>query len=203
MKILAVSDVVVDWIYSPRIRLLLSDTDLAIGCGDLPSYYLEFIINSLDIPLFHVNGNHSIPQEKQSDRNSNGSIDLHGRVMNQQGYTFAGVEGSLRYKNGLYQYSQFGMWLNIFMLVPSLLLNRIKYGRYLNVFVSHAPAWGIHDQSDLAHRGIKAFRWLLTQFQPDYHLHGHIHVYRPDMVTESKFGRTRVINAFGYRKIEL
>jgi Icc-related predicted phosphoesterase len=203
MKILVVSDVVVDWIYSPRIRLLLSDTDLAIGCGDLPSYYLEFIISSLDIPLFHVNGNHSIPQEKQSDRNSNGSIDLHGRVMNQQGYTFAGVEGSLRYKNGLYQYSQFGMWLNIFMLVPSLLLNRIKYGRYLNVFVSHAPAWGIHDQSDLAHRGIKAFRWLLTQFQPDYHLHGHIHVYRPDIVTESKFGRTRVINAFGYRKIEL
>ena len=203
MKILAVSDVVVDWIYSPRIRLLLSDTDLAIGCGDLPSYYLEFIISSLDIPLFQVNGNHSIPEEEQSYHNSNGATNLHCLVKNYKGYTFAGVDGSLRYKNGEYQYSQIGMWLNVFKLIPSMFMNRVKYGRFLNVFVSHAPAWGIHDQSDLAHRGIKAFRWLLTQFQPDYHLHGHVHVYRPDIVTDSKFGKTRVINAFGYCKIEL
>jgi Icc-related predicted phosphoesterase len=203
MKLLVVSDVVVDWIYSPRIRQLLSDTDLAIGCGDLPSYYLEFIVDSLDIPLFHVYGNHSIPVEKLNDQTSNGTTDLHCRMVRYQGSTFAGVEGSLRYKNGPYQYSQLFMWLNVFKLVPSLLLNRAKYGRYLNVFVSHAPAWGIHDQSDLTHRGIKAFRWLLTHFQPDYHLHGHIHVYRPDMETESDFGRTKVINAFGYRKIEL
>jgi Icc-related predicted phosphoesterase len=203
MKILAVSDVVVDWIYSPRVHLLLSDTDLVIGCGDLPSFYLEFIISSLNVPLFQINGNHSFPMGKKAYRNTNGSIDLHRRVINYKGYTFAGVEGSLLYKNGAYQYSQFGMWLNVFELIPSLLLNRIKYGRYLNVFVSHAPPWGIHDQSDLAHRGIKAFRWLLTQFQPDYSLHGHIHIYRPDMVIESEFGKTRVINAFGYRKIEL
>jgi Icc-related predicted phosphoesterase len=203
MKILAVSDIVVDWIYSPRIRLILSDIDLAIGCGDLPSYYLDFIISSLDIPLFHINGNHSIPEERQFNRNSNGSNDLHGKVMNYKGYLFAGIEGSLRYNNGIYQYSQIGMWLNVFELVPALLLNRVKYGRFLNVFVTHAPAWGIHDQSDLAHQGIKAFRWLLTKFQPDYHLHGHIHVYRPDMVTESEFGKTKVINAFGYRNIEI
>jgi Icc-related predicted phosphoesterase len=203
MKILAVSDIVVDWIYSPRIRLILSDIDLAIGCGDLPSYYLDFIISSLDIPLFHINGNHSIPEERQFNRNSNGSTDLHGKVMNYKGYLFAGIEGSLRYNNGIYQYSQIGMWLNVFELVPALLLNRVKYGRFLNVFVTHAPAWGIHDQSDLAHQGIKAFRWLLTKFQPDYHLHGHIHVYRPDMVTESEFGKTKVINAFGYRNIEI
>jgi Icc-related predicted phosphoesterase len=203
MKILAVSDVVVDWIYSPRIRLLLSDIDLAIGCGDLPSYYMEFIISSLDIPLFYVYGNHFIPEDNSADRNYNGSINLHCKVMNHHGYTYAGIEGSLRYNIGAYQYSQFEMWLNVFKLVPSLLLNRIKYGRYLNVFVSHAPAWGIHDQTDLPHQGIKAFRWLLARFQPDYHLHGHIHVYRPDMVTESVFGKTKVINAFGYHTFEL
>jgi Icc-related predicted phosphoesterase len=203
MKILAVSDVVVDWIYSPKIRLLLSDTDLAIGCGDLPPYYLEFIISSLDIPLLNINGNHSSLENTHRDHHSSGCIDLHCKVKQYKGYTFAGVEGSMRYKIGAYQYSQSGMWLNVFKLVPSLLMNKIKYGRYLNVFVSHAPAWGIHDQSDLAHRGIKAFRWLLTHFQPDYHLHGHIHVYRPDMVTETQFGKTRVINSYGYRKIEL
>ena len=203
MKILAVSDKVVDWIYSPKIRLKLSDTDLAIGCGDLPPYYLEFIISSLDIPLFNVNGNHSILENVHSDHHSSGCVDLHGKVMQYKGHIFAGIEGSLRYKDGAYQYTQTEMWLNVFKLVPALLLNRIKYGRYLDVFITHAPAWGLHDQSDHAHRGIKAFRWLLTRFQPEYHFHGHIHVYRPDMITETKFGKTRVINAYGYRQIEI
>jgi Icc-related predicted phosphoesterase len=205
MKILALSDIVVDWIYSPKIRLLLSDTELAIGCGDLPIDYLEFIISSLDIPVFYVHGNHSLsePEGKVSVRNSRGSIDLHGKVIRFKGYTFAGVEGSIRYNNGSYQSSQFAMWLNVIMLVPSLLTNRIRYGRFLNVFVSHAPPWGIHDQPDLPHQGIKAFRWLLTQFKPDYHLHGHIHVYRPDTITVTEFMKTKVINAYGFQKIEL
>jgi len=69
--------------------------------------------------------------------------------------------------------------------------------------MSHASPWGIHDQADYAHQGVKAFRWLLDRFQPDYHLHGHIHVYRPDMTIETQYGRTKVVNAYGYRKIEL
>lgn len=205
MKILAVSDKVVDWIYSPNIQLLLSDTELAIGCGDLPHDYLEFIISSLDIPLYYVQGNHSLPEKKVklTEPNSMGSIDLHCKVISYKGYTFAGVEGSIKYNNGIYQYSQIGMWLNVIKLVPSLLSNRIQYGRFLNVFVSHAPPWGIHDQSDLPHQGIKAFRWLIAQFQPDYNLHGHIHIYRPDMAITSEFGRTKVINAYGYQQITL
>ncbi len=205
MKILAVSDNVVDWIYSPIIRQLLPNTEVAIGCGDLPFEYLEFIVSSLDIPLFFVHGNHSLPDNLPSDREfrSQGSIDLHEKVLTYKGYTFAGIEGSLKYSNGLYQYSQTDMWLKVIRLVPSLLRNRIKFGRYLNVFVTHAPAWGIHDQSDLPHRGIKAFRWLLVCFQPDYHLHGHVHIYRPDTDRETQFGRTKVINAYGYKQIDL
>lgn len=204
MNIVAVSDVVVDLIYSPKIRMVLADTDVVIGCGDLPNYYLEYIISSIDVPLFHVHGNHSIP-EPRGDRNipnNFGSVNLHCKMVKLRGYTFAGVEGSMRYKSGPYQYSQFEMWLNVFRLVPALLKNRLAYGTYLNVFITHAPPWGIHDQSDLTHQGIKAFRWLLTAFQPDIHVHGHIHIYRPDVETESEFGKTRVINAYGYRKIE-
>lgn len=205
MKILAVSDKVVEWIYSPRIHLKLSDIDLAVGCGDLPMEYLEFIVSALDIPVYYVQGNHSLPytNPEYSNGYSHGSINLHGQVIHYKGYTFAGIEGSLKYNNGMYQYSQLYMWLNVILLVPTLLANRVKYGRYLNVFITHAPAWGIHDRDDLPHQGIRAFRWLLARFQPDYHLHGHIHVYRPDTVTESQFGRTRVINAFGYKQIEL
>ena len=205
MKILAVSDKVVDWIYSPKVRMLLSDIDLAIGCGDLPLEYLEFIISSLDIPVFYVHGNHSLPDRKPENGEilSKGSIDLHGKVMRYKGFTFAGVEGSIRYNDGIYQYSQFEMWLNVIQLVPALLSNQLKYGRYLNVLITHAPAWGIQDQSDLPHQGIRAFRWLLTRFQPDYHIHGHIHVYRPDLITETIFCKTKVINAYGYKLIDL
>jgi Icc-related predicted phosphoesterase len=205
MKILAVSDKVVDWIYSPNIRVRLPAVDLAIGCGDLPLEYLEFINSALDITVLYVHGNHSLPDPKLDWHlgYSKGSIDLHGKIMVYQGFTFAGVEGSLNYNNGIYQYSQFEMWLYVIRLVPGLLLNRLKYGKFLNVFVTHAPAWGIHDQPDLTHRGIKAFRWLLAHFQPDYHLHGHIHIYRPDIATETVFGKTKVINAYEYKQIEL
>lgn len=205
MKILAVSDVVVDWIYSPKMRLLLSEIDLAIGCGDLPAYYLEFIVSALDIPVFYVHGNHSLPSEGDAHHSkvANGQVDLHCRMEHYKGYSFAGIEGSVRYNEGIYQYSQSLMWLNVFRLIPQLVLNHLITGKYLDVFVTHAPAWGIQDQSDYAHQGIKAFRWFLKTFHPDYHLHGHIHVYRPDMITETKFAKTRVINAFGYRKLEL
>jgi Icc-related predicted phosphoesterase len=205
MKILAVSDAVVDWIYSPKIRITLSDIDLAIGCGDLPQYYLEFIISALDIPVFYVHGNHSQTLEDRSDNlhYSTGALDLHSRVRRYKGFTFAGVEGSLRYRAGEYQYTQFGMWLNVFKLVPSLIINRIKTGNYLDVFITHAPPFGIQDQSDLPHQGIKAFLWFLNQFHPVYHLHGHIHIYRPDMITETRYQHTKVVNVFRYRMIEL
>ncbi len=205
MKILAVSDVVVDWIYSPSLRELLSGTDLVIGCGDLPGYYLEYIISSLDIPLFHVRGNHSITQDllDLDAQALSAPVDLHCKVLRYNGKTIAGIEGSLRYKDGPYQYTQSEMWVNVLRLVPHLLINRIRYGNFLDILVTHAPPWGIHDQSDYAHHGVKAFRWLLTIFKPSYQLHGHIHMYRPDTVTETVFVNTKVINVFGYKQIEI
>ena len=95
------------------------------------------------------------------------------------------------------------MWGHIFSLGPRLLLNKLKYGRYLDIFVTHAPSQGIYDSSDLAHQGIDAFRWFLEVFQPRYHIHGHIHIYRPDAVMESHYKNTVVINTFGHRETEL
>lgn len=203
MNILAVSDKIVDWIYSPKIKLILSDTDIAIGCGDLPLEYLEFIISSLDIPVFYVRGNHSLQESQPSIDKAHGSECIHGKVVEYQGYTFAGIDGSLRYNYGAYQYTQFGMWVNVIKLIPFLLENKKKFHRYLDVFVTHAPPWGIHDQSDLPHQGIKAFRWLIEKFQPEYHIHGHIHVYRPDTVISTELRKTKIINAFGYQQLKL
>jgi hypothetical protein len=47
----------------------------------------------------------------------------------------AGVEGSIRYREGPFMYTQSEMWLNVFSLIPRLLLNKWIYGRYLDIFI--------------------------------------------------------------------
>lgn len=200
---LAISDIIVPIIYSSRVREHFPNTSLIIGCGDLPYYYLEFVVSLLDVPLYFVRGNHDKLSENSGHqiRNSpGGGVDLHRRVVNYRGILLAGVEGSLKYREGPFQYSQLEMWQHVLSIAPRLLLNRIVYGRYLDVFVTHSPPDEIHDKDDLPHRGIRAFRWLIETFKPRYHFHGHIHVYHPEAATETMWGATHVINAYGYRE---
>lgn len=206
MKILTLSDMIVPFVYSPQVRRRFSDVDLVIGCGDLEYYYLEYVLNALDVPLFFVKGNHDkvVEYSIEGQRTSPaGGVNLHGRVVRYKGLLLAGVEGSLQYRPGPYQYTQGEMWNHVFKLVPTLFSNRMRYGRFLDIFVTHAPSTGVHDQPDLPHQGINAFRWLVRVFQPAYHFHGHVHVYRPDTVTETRLGNTCVVNAFGFREVTL
>ena len=203
MKILTISDVIVPIIYSPRIRQRFNNYDLCIGCGDLPYAYQEYVISMLDIPYFFVRGNHD--KEVEYSRAGNrkqprGARNLHLNVIKYAGLLIAGIEGSLRYRDGPFQYSQSEMWVHASRIIPGIIRNRVLYGRYLDIFISHAPPRGIHDQEDHAHQGIDAFRWILSVFKPAYHFHGHIHVYRPDTVTETIYVETRVINTYGFRE---
>lgn len=204
MKILSISDTILDFIYSPFISTRFADVDLVLACGDLPYYYLEYIISKLDKPLYYVRGNHAHPMEYSDELGArsypHGGIDLHRKVINHHGLLMAGVQGSLRYRSGPYQYTQGEMLGMILEMVPKLFLNRLLYGRFLDIFVTHAPPAGVHDAPDLPHQGIKAFRWLLQLFQPAFHFHGHIHVYRADTVIKTSLGRSTVINSYGYRE---
>jgi Icc-related predicted phosphoesterase len=206
MKVLAVSDVEVDMIYSPLITQRFKDVDLVIGCGDLPYYYIEYIISMLNRPCYYVRGNHAPRFEEETSGGSRtepwGGTDLHKRVIRDpSGLLLAGVEGSLRYNDGRYQYTQGEMWSIVLGMVPRLLKNRILYGRYLDIFITHAPPFNIHDKEDLPHRGIKAFRWLIQVFKPVYHLHGHIHIYQQYEITETRFNQTRIINTYGFKTL--
>jgi uncharacterized protein len=206
MKILSLSDTVVHMIYNPQVRTRFADVDLVLGCGDLSYDYMEYVVSTLDVPTFYVRGNHSHEVEYGDGppkSQPHGAVDLHRQVIHHRGLLLAGVEGSLRYRHGPYQYSQAGMWLHVWAMTPALLYNKLRYGRFLDILVTHAPPWKIHDQGDLPHQGIKAFRWLIKTFQPKYHFHGHIHVYRPDTVTETLWWNTRVINTYGYRVTEI
>ena len=206
MKILSISDMVHGLIYSPQIKTRFNDIDLVISCGDLPYYYLEYIISSLDIPLYYVRGNHASKLEACHNiekREPWGGIDIHRRCRrDQSGLLLAGVEGCLRYNYGPHQYTQFDMWMNVLSLIPGLMLNKMKYGRYVDVFVTHAAPYKIHDALDRPHIGIKAFNWFHKVFKPSIHLHGHIHIYRQDTIRETVVDQTRVINTYGFRELD-
>ena len=206
MRILALSDALIPFIYSPQVRNRFPEVKLLIGCGDLPYYYLEYVYDALRVPLYFVRGNHDEVVEYGSAgqrTHPHGGIDLNRKVCSYQGLFLAGLEGSLRYRPGVFQYSQSEMWSQVLSLAPRFLLNRTLHGRYLDIFVAHSPPAGVHDGTDLPHQGIKAFRWLINVFKPAYFLHGHIHIHRPDTPIKTLVGRTRVINAFGFRELDI
>lgn len=203
MNILAVSDKVVPYLYTAYVREQHPDIDLIVGCGDLPFYYLEFLVSALDVPLVYVRGNHdTVPQYAMNGRvlyDVQGGIDLHGQVMEVEGLLFAGLEGSMRYRPEVpLMYSESEMAWEVLRLVPLLLWNRARYGRAVDVLVTHSPPFQVHDREDRAHTGFRIFHRLIRRFQPRYLLHGHVHVYRPDVPRVTRYGDTTIINVYPY-----
>ncbi len=207
MKVLAVADRVSELVYGPGIRTHFGDVDLVISCGDLPYEYLEYIVTLLAVPLLFVHGNHD-PAWRESEAgvepaSPGGCIDLHGRGVAHKGLLVAGLEGSPRYKPGPYQYSERGMAWQARRLWPRLLLNRVRYGRYLDVLVTHAPPFGIHDAGDPCHVGFRSLLRFLDRFRPRYLMHGHVHLCGCGAPWRTEYRETCVINVYGYRELEI
>ena len=58
-KLLAVSDIESQYIYRAVGGQKFKDLDFIISCGDLPYYYLEYIISMTNRDLYYVRGNHA------------------------------------------------------------------------------------------------------------------------------------------------
>ena len=205
MRILAVSDVE-DEAITASLPARAGTVDLVLGCGDLTYDYLDFVATAVAAPIRAVHGNHDVPLEQLDDpaiRTWWDGIDLHGRVVSIDGVLVGGLQGSPRYSDGPFQSGELDMWLAILRMAPRLIVNRLLRGRFLDILVTHAPPRGIHDRTDRAHLGFVAFRTFLRWFHPRYHVHGHTHVYDARTVTETRFGDTTVMNAYGAKTIEL
>lgn len=114
----------------------------------------------------------------------------------------AGAGGCVRYNNGQSQYTEGQMKFRLLKMVPRLLYNKFKYGRYLDIFLTHASPRHIHDKEDPCHLGFECFNWFLKKFKPTYMVHGHIHLY--DMREEriGKYWDTIIVNAYAHNIIE-
>ncbi len=200
LKILAVSDKVLQSHYSPHVSQLYPRLDLLLGAGDLPYYYLDFLVSALDTNMLYVLGNHDAGRQYTESGEINevrGGRNIHRRVVREQGLIFAGLEGSMRYRpSARQQYSEAEMWREASALFPRLLLNRVRYGRYLDVLLTHSPPFEIHDATDIPHRGFKSFLHLMRIFRPRYLLHGHIHRYLLHKHEITQYHETTVINIY-------
>jgi len=206
MKILAISDQVEERLYSSAVKTIFSDVELLIGCGDLPYEYLEYLLSVLNIPLVYVPGNHDpLHSEHEPDSRVEGGFNIDLKTLKIKGLLLAGLGGSIRYRSdGVNQYGQNEMVLRSLMLVFPLIWNRVRYGRALDLLVTHSPPAGIHDDSDPAHRGLKAINLIMKVFKPRYVLHGHTYFYQRNLTTpHTQVGPTTVINIFPYHLIEL
>ena len=216
MKILCVSDQIDPLVYSSNIKERYKDIDLVISAGDLPMEYLDFIVSSLNKPLFFVFGNHNLTEfglyhrtevnatqpnqiPNRLDANTcHGTTYIGFREIKEGTLLVAGVSGSLKYNSGLNQYTDSQMKHKLYKLIPVLLINKLRYGRYLDILVTHAPPAGIHDKSDACHRGFSCFLWFMKLFRPRFLVHGHIHLYDLQDIRVSKYLDTTVINAYSH-----
>jgi uncharacterized protein len=206
MKILVVSDQVVDRIYTLASQGHFHDVNLILGCGDLPYTYLEYLVSILNVEMFYIPGNHDPEFDPQSKTSrAEGGLNLDLRRAYSQGLLIAGFGGSIRYRpDGVNQYSQAEAYSRAVYLLTLLFWNRIRYGRALDILITHSPPYGIHDDDSQAHRGMRAINWILGWARPLYHFHGHTHFFRQNLSTSTtQVGRTTIMNVFPYKVIEI
>ena len=95
------------------------------------------------------------------------------------------------------------MKFKLLQLIPKLIYNKIRYGRFLDIFLTHATPRHVHDKEDPCHKGFKCFNKFIKRFKPLYMVHGHIHLYDLNEPRISIYDKTIVVNAYGHYVIEL
>ena len=232
MKFLLVSDQIDPFVYSTNIKDRYGDVDAVFCAGDLPLAYVDFIVTSLNKPVYFIYGNHDLKGYSYYSKKGNkdpfdqsafhdrfdfacGGDYASNRVLRNKKLTWkfkngkespllvAGVSGSRRYNAGECQFTEKQMFFQLLRLLPSLVINKIRYGRYCDVFLAHASPRHIHDKEDACHKGFECFNWFIKKFSPALFIHGHIHLYdlQSERVTQTE--KTTVVNAFSRILVEL
>ena len=162
-----------------------NEPELVLTLGDLERQSIASV-STLDLPRLGVHGNHDEPGELEQL----GVENLHLRRAQIGDWTFAGVEGCVRYGGGPHQYTQDEAAELVRGLPPA------------DVLVCHCPPAGINDEpDDPAHVGFTALRSWVENHRPRYLLHGHT---TPDPRRRThRLGTTRVIWIRGAAVVEL
>lgn len=189
MKILAIADEESAYLWDYFEKSKLEGIDLIISCGDLDPRYLSFLATFTSAPILYVHGNHD---EKYRQIPPEGCICIDDKIYVHQGVRILGLGGSMRYRPGEFQYTEWQMKNR----VRKLWFQLLRHGGF-DIMVTHAPAYQLNDGMDLPHQGFQVFRTLLDKYKPKYFLHGHVHMsYGRRHKRYDVYQETQVVNAF-------
>ncbi len=219
MKFLCISDDTDTLIYTPSSKERYKDVDCVLSAGDLPIRYYDYISTVMNKDLYYVYGNHNLEYFARNMGRSGSDTILHSGSASQiaevtsthgggiivdgtgiydkkRDLIIMGLGGSMLYNYGESQYSEKQMKMRIMKLVPRLIYNKQRYGRYLDILITHAPPRGIGDGEDLCHRGFECFLSFMDKYKPKYLLHGHVHLFDENEKRETRYMDTTVINVY-------
>jgi Icc-related predicted phosphoesterase len=188
--VLAVSDEVDDALAAdPR---AVRSAELILSCGDLPLEYLGSLMNSLDVPLLFVPGNHDPDLSGYRSTRAgltlragmparapwpDGAVNADGRIVDAAGLRVAGLGGCRRYSSGPNQYTDRQQAARALRLRARARWLALRDGRGVDVVITHAPPFGVGDGDDPPHRGFTALHGVAGALHPTALLHGHVHPY--------------------------
>lgn len=196
MKILLLADQAAPILWEHLDRRKLEGVELILSCGDLPAEYLSFLTCFTDAPILYVHGNHDGRYEKNPPE---GCICIEDTVYVHNGVRILGLGGSMRYSPGPHQYTERQMKKRV-----RRLFWKLWRSHGVDIILTHAPAYHLGDDKDLAHTGFSVFLTLIDKYQPRALVHGHVHQsYRYDFKRVRQRGQTQVINACGYYFLEI
>jgi Icc-related predicted phosphoesterase len=188
VRILAVSDEVDERLLADPPPASVAGVRLILSCGDLPADYLEELSDRYRVPLLYVRGNH----DRRYAESPPPGEDINGRLVRVAGLRVLGFEGCMWYNGEGVQYTEREMWWHVLRARPA-----VWWAGGVDVIVTHAAPFGIHDGQDRAHVGFRAFRAALWRFRPRYFVHGHNHLsYVAKGTRVTAFDDTQVVNAF-------
>lgn len=196
MKILCIADEEYKTYWDFFSKDDFKDIDLIISCGDLKASYLSFLTTMTSIPVLYIRGNHDDSYKTDPPQ---GCICIEDDIFSFQGVRILGLGGSQRYKQGINQYTEREMRKRI-----KKLKFKLWFHRGFDILVTHSPARGFHDGTDLCHQGFQVFLTLIDKYRPKYFVHGHVHLsYGRQFQREDMIGDTKVINAYEKYIIEI
>ena len=205
MKILCVSDNTDILIYSQGAPQRYKDVDLIISAGDLPLKYYDYMQTVLRKDVYYVYGNHNLEHfdelmssaVRMEDSEFFGNL-IDGKCIYDKRHDLimVGLGGSSLYNYGKSQYTEHEMKARMRKLAFRLLLNKIRYGRYVDILVTHAPVRGIGDGVDPCHRGFECFKRFLDRYKPKYMLYGHVHLDDMNAQREYEYHGVKLINIY-------
>ncbi len=189
MNILVVGDEIYKGLYDYFEPSKLEGVDLILSIGDLPPQYLSFLATFTKAPVLYVHGNHDQDYDQTPP---DGCICIDNKIYEHEGVRILGLPGCMKYnKNSKYQFTDYQMDMKVMGMLPSI---HLHHG--FDILLTHSPALGLGDDTDLPHHGFKAFRHLLDTWHPKYMVYGHVHLNYGSGSRVMQYKDSTLINGF-------